>query len=53
MYAITLDADNRVLSATFAQYAPDGAIVVDMLPEGNIADYLYIEGSYVYNPRGV
>ena len=28
----------------------DGMPIVDSVPEGNIADYLYIDGEYVYSP---
>ena len=49
-YALNLSADGRILSATFAKYAPAGAVLVDELPEGNIADYRYENGVYVYDP---
>ena len=48
-YALNLSADGRILSATFAQYAPADAVTVDTLPEGNISDYLYQDGGYVYS----
>lgn len=28
----------------------DGMPIVDTLPEGNLPDYLYINGEYVYDP---
>ena len=28
----------------------DGMPVVEVLPEGNITDYLYVNGEYIYNP---
>lgn len=49
-YALNLAEDGRILSATFAKYAPSYAVQVDTLPEGNIADYLYNGGEYVYDP---
>lgn len=49
-YALNLSNENRILSATFAKYAPKDAILVDKLPDGNIADYLYVDGEYVYEP---
>ena len=52
-YALNLSADGRILSATFAKYAPAGAVLVDELPEGNIADYRYENGAYVYDPLPV
>ena len=50
MYALNLDSDNRILSATFEQYAAPGQPIVDHLPDGNIGDYLYVDGEYVYDP---
>ena len=47
-YALNLAEDNRILSATFPQYAPKDAVVVDTLPDGNVAEYLYINGEYIY-----
>ena len=41
-YALNLAEDGRILSATYPQFAPIGAILVDELPEGNICDYLCI-----------
>ena len=49
-YALNLSEDGRILSATYPKYAPADAILVDTLPEGNIADYLYIDNEYIYNP---
>ena len=49
-YALNLSAEGRVLSATYAKYAPADAVKVDALPEGNISDYLYQNGGYVYAP---
>jgi len=50
IYALNLSPDNRILSATFEQYAAPGQPIVDSLPDGNIADYLYVDGEYVYSP---
>ena len=50
MFALNLDTDGRILSATFPQCAHGDVVIVDKLPEGNIADYLYINGEYVYDP---
>ena len=49
-YALNLSEVNRILSATYEQYADENAILVDELPEGNISDYLYINEEYVYSP---
>ena len=51
MYALNLDpADKRILSATFEQYAAPGQPIVETLPEGDISDYRYVDGEYVYDP---
>lgn len=50
MYALNLAKDNRILSATFEQYATEDMPKVDTLPEGNITDYKYVDGEYVYDP---
>lgn len=52
-YALNLDSDGRVLSASvvFEMDSEDKYDnVVDELPEGNIVDYKYAEGEYVYDP---
>ena len=49
-YAMNLADDGRVLSATFEKYAPDGLVLVDELPEGNLADYRWKDGAFVYDP---
>ena len=50
MYALNLDTDNRILSATFEEYATDDMSKVETLPEGDITDYLYVDGKYIYDP---
>ena len=49
-YALNLAEDGRILSATYEQYAPDNAVLVEKLPDGDISDYLYQDGEYVYDP---
>lgn len=49
-YALNLAGDGRVLSATYEQYAPVDAVLVDELPEGDISEYLYKDGAYIYDP---
>ena len=49
-YALILANDGRILSATFSQYAPKNAVLVDELPEGNIYDYCLVDGNYVHEP---
>ena len=49
-YALNIDsATNAVLSATYEQFAWDGCVIVDHLPDGDITDYDYINGEYVLN----
>ena len=56
MYALNLDTDGRILSATYEKYAAEGMPVVDSLPTGetteenDISNYKYIDGEYVYDP---
>lgn len=50
MYALNLAEDNRILSATFDEYATEDVPKVETLPEGNITDYKYVDGGYVYDP---
>lgn len=49
-YALNLAEDGRILSATYEKYASEGAVLVDALPDGNIADYRYVDGKYVHDP---
>lgn len=52
MYVLSLSNTNRVLCASIllpnGNY--DGMPIVDTLPEGNLPDYFYINGEYVYDP---
>ena len=49
-YALSLSKDGRILSVTYEQYAAGDAVLVESLPEGNVSDYLYIDGEYVCDP---
>lgn len=49
-YALNLADNGRILSVTYEEYAPADAVLVDELPEGNVADYLFVNGEYVYDP---
>ena len=49
-YALNLAEDRRVLSATFEKYAPASSVLVDELPDGNLSDYRYQDGKFVYDP---
>lgn len=50
MYALNLAEDGRILSATYPQYAPVGAVIMDVLPDGDIYEYRYVNGEYVHDP---
>lgn len=52
-YALNLAEDGRFLSATEPQYAPADAVIVDSLPEGDCADYRYVDGEWIYDPLPV
>lgn len=51
-YALSLDSNKRILSAwtvlSIGDY--DGMPKVETLPDGDITDYLYVDGVYVYEP---
>ena len=49
-YALNLDVDGRILSATYPQYASENAVMVDILPDRNLSDYLYSNGEFMYQP---
>ena len=49
-YALNLAEDGRILSATYPQYAPLDAVLVDTLPEGDISEYIYRDGEYIHDP---
>lgn len=49
-FALKLADDGRILSVTFAKYSSPDAVIVEELPEGNAADYRYVDGEFVYDP---
>ena len=49
-YALNIDSEtNAVLSATYEEFAWEGCVIIDHLPDGDITDYDYINGEYVLN----
>lgn len=54
-YALNLAADSRILSACVAlsngNY--EGMPIVEELPDGNIYEYIYVDGKYNHNPLPV
>ncbi len=49
-YALILAEDDRILSATYPQFAPADAVGVDVLPDGDLHDYRYVDGKFVHDP---
>lgn len=49
-YALNLAEDGRILSATYHIYVQNEMPIVETLPEGNIYEYLYINGEYIHKP---
>lgn len=52
-YALNLADDGRVLSVTYEQYAPQDAVLVDSLPDGDLYEYRYVDGEFVHDPLPV
>ena len=51
MYVLNVDPEtNRILSAAIMPHPPIDAVLVYVLPDGDITDYLYVNGEYVYDP---
>lgn len=53
MIALNVDKEtNRVLSASllFNGASMPGSVEVEALPDGNLYDYLYVNGEFVYSP---
>ena len=50
MYSLNLDTDNRILSSCVCLDGFEYNNIVDVLPEGDISNYKYIDGEYVYSP---
>ena len=50
-YALNLSEDYRILSASFCnEFTPEDAVRVEVLPDGNVADYKYIDGEFIHEP---
>lgn len=51
IYALNLDKiTKRCLSATYLEYAAPDAVFAEELPEGNLPDYIYSDGIFIYDP---
>lgn len=49
-YALKLGEDGRILYATYLEFAPQDAVLVDELPEGDITNYRRVGDEYIYDP---
>ena len=52
-YGLILDENSRIVSAVAQRYAPVDAVVVEELPDGDITEFLYVDGEYVYDPKPI
>ena len=50
MVVLNLGQDGRVLSAALQETVPNGTVVTEKLPEGDITQYRYLEGTVVHDP---
>ena len=52
MYALKINEDDRILYACVVLQNGnyDGMPIVSAIPEGDVNDYLYVDGQYVYDP---
>lgn len=50
IYALNLSDDGRVLSVTLDRFAPSDQPRVDTLPDGDVSNYRYADGVYIYDP---
>lgn len=57
MFALNLDTDKRILSATYEQYASEGMPIVEELPHNeetdDITEFRYVNKKYVYDPKPI
>lgn len=53
MYALNLAGDGRILSVTYEQFAAPGQPIVDSIPDGNVNNWKFVDGQYVYDPLPV
>lgn len=50
MYSLNLAEDGRILSACVCLAERTYNNIVDILPDGDITDYKYVNNEYVYDP---
>ena len=49
-YGLNLAEDGRILSVTEEEYASAENAIVDTFPDGNVYEYRYEDGNYIYDP---
>lgn len=49
-YALSIAEDGRILHATYEEFATEDMPIVDVLPEGDIYEYRYVDGEYTHDP---
>ena len=49
-YALSLATDCHILSVTYEKYATINAVIVESLPDGDVSEYRYVDGIYIYDP---
>lgn len=50
MYGLNIGLEGRCLSASPANVSPAGVVMVTSLPDGDLYDYRYTDGVYLYDP---
>ena len=50
MFALNIADDGRILSVTYDKYAPAHQPRVDAFPFGNLYEYRYVDGEFIYDP---
>ena len=50
MYGIVLKDDSRIGAVYMPDFIPEDAIRVESLPEGDMHDYVYVDGEYIHDP---
>lgn len=50
IYALNLAEDGRILSVTYDRFAPPEQPRVEVLPEGDVTEYRYVDGEYIHDP---
>lgn len=50
MYGLKLDDNGRILHVVTEAFITEEHISVECLPDGDVAEYLYVNGEYVWQP---